>query len=82
MDADGYLEAFMLTVPGGSDTATILYSYPGDGIDLTVDLKTGKRQTIVDMELDKPRWGASPFDSIKINSKYRKTDINGFLKSF
>lgn len=82
VDADGYLEAFMLTVPGGTDTATILYSYPGDGIDLMVDLKMGKRQTIVDMELDKPRWGASPFDSIKINSKYRKTDINGFFKSF
>lgn len=82
LDEEGDLLAFMLTASYTSDALTIEYFSSDDARDLDITIANEKSEQSVELQLDAPQWGAKPFDPIKLNSKFRKTDFKGIFKSF
>lgn len=63
-------------------TVTLTYEYYDKGYDLNFFYRSEKKNYQATLELDDPVWDEKPFDRISLNSKYRKVELQEFLKTF
>ncbi|MDE7349765.1 MAG: DUF4292 domain-containing protein, partial [Muribaculaceae bacterium] len=57
------------------------YIFFDRGYDMTLKYLSPKKNYQADIQWDEPTWNAAPFDRIKLGGKYRRVDIEGFMKS-
>lgn len=82
VDQAGKLLAFMGVGSDSDNTATMLYSYQKSDMQIDLDLNMGEKNIVAELDLDKPKTNAKPLERFKPSSKFKRTDIRGFLKSF
>lgn len=65
-----------------STQVTVDYIFFDRGYDMTLKYLSPKRNYQADIQWDEPVWEATPFDRIKLGGKYKRVDLEGFMKSF
>lgn len=79
-----FVPGAILVLPEKDALSSVMigYDFFDSGYDLTLRYQSEKRNYSVTFELDNPVTEGAPMNPIRVNSKYRKVDPAGFLKSF
>lgn len=63
-------------------SVTLIYDYFEDGYDFSLFYKSDKRNFEATLELDEPEWEGNSFERISLNKKFRRVELQEFMKSF
>ncbi len=74
--------AVLPTVVDASTQITIDYIFFDKGYDMTLKYLSPKKNYQADIQWDEPTWEAASFERIKLGGKYKRVDLEGFMKSF
>lgn len=74
----------MAVIPESLPSTQVIidYIFFDRGYDMTLKYLSPKKTYQADIQWDEPVWGAAPFDRIKLGAKYRRVDLESFVKSF
>lgn len=79
--SSGRNKAFMAALPGKNIDISLLYSYPGSGECLDLDLNIKGKQIKGQLDFSSVRWGGSEMSPIKLE-KYKRMSLKEFISSF
>ncbi|MDE6717205.1 MAG: DUF4292 domain-containing protein [Muribaculaceae bacterium] len=82
LDSQGRITDLVVEGESGRRIFAMDYDWKGDGgVDLTAVVSKKGKPMEIEIDLDKPQWGAQPLSPFKLGGGYKRVSLKDFLKS-